>query len=146
MKAKKVYEFINPKTDKYELEDVLPLGTKALKKIEIDDWFKTWAPNVEYTVDDGLDIKVNDYLDLSGSKVTELPDNLHINESLNLSSSDIIKLSDNMYIERNLDLWETAITKLPNNLYVGGDLNLWDTAITELPNNLYVGGDTHKDF
>ena len=35
MKAKKVYEFINPKTDEYELEDTIPLGPKVLKLEEV---------------------------------------------------------------------------------------------------------------
>ena len=37
MKAKKVYEFINPKIDKYELEDTLPLGPKAVKLKRVEN-------------------------------------------------------------------------------------------------------------
>ena len=55
MKAKKVkeslFEFINPKTDKYKLEDTLPLGPNAIRIKEVKD----------ILVDDGLkldDVKI----------------------------------------------------------------------------------------
>ena len=64
MKAKKVYEFINPKTDKYELEDTLPLGPNALKIKEIKEW-------LQYNETDISQIKVeirNKYIFLDFSK------------------------------------------------------------------------------
>ena len=121
-----LYEFINPKTDKYKLEDTLHLGPKALKIKEIEEWFATWAPDVKYTVDDELNIRVLNNLDLRGSAVTEMPDNLHVGRSLFLRDS--------------------AVTKLPDNLHVGRSLYLEGSAVTELPDDLYVGGETYKDF
>ena len=44
MKAKKVYEFINPKTDEYDLEDTLPLGTLAIKVKEFVEEFEISSP------------------------------------------------------------------------------------------------------
>ena len=126
MKAKKVYEFINPKTDQYELEDTIPLGTKAVKIAEIKDWFATWAPGSDYNISDDLNIKVNEYLDLEYSKVTKLPDNLHI--------------------RGNLYLFGSVVTKLPDNLHIEGSLFLQGSAVTKLSNNLHVGLDTYKDF
>ncbi|EFS0316728.1 hypothetical protein HYB67_004133, partial [Salmonella enterica subsp. enterica serovar Sandiego] len=62
-------------------------------------------------------------LDLSGTSITALPDNLTVGGGLNLSG--------------------TSITALPDNLTVGGGLNLRGTSITALPdhfscNSLYL--------
>lgn len=63
-------------------------------------------------------ITVGGYLDLSNTKITELPDNLTVGGWLDLSN--------------------TNITELPNNLTVGDWLGLRHTNITELPDNLMV--------
>ena len=60
MKAKKVYEFINPKTDEYDLEDTLPLGPLALKIKEIEN------------------ILVNDEINLSDLKISFLDGILYL--------------------------------------------------------------------
>jgi hypothetical protein len=60
------------------------------------------------------------YLDLEGTQITSLPDNLSVGGSL--------------------DLRGTQITSLPDNLSVGGSLYLRGTQITSLPDNLSVGG------
>jgi hypothetical protein len=54
-------------------------------------------------------------IDLKGTHITELPDNLHVGGYL--------------------DLRRTQITELPDNLHVGSSLYLGRTQITELPNN-----------
>ena len=46
MKAKKVYEFIKSKEIRTEI------GTNHLIRKSIDEWFSTYAPDVEYKVDD----------------------------------------------------------------------------------------------
>ena len=48
---------VDPKTS-------LSIGRKAL----IDEWFKTWAPDVYYTIDSNLNIEVKGSLDLSEKK------------------------------------------------------------------------------
>jgi hypothetical protein len=67
------------------------------------------------------EIVVDGNLDLAGSKITTLPDNLHVGWSLFL------------YKCKNL-------MSLPNNLYVGGFLELSKSQITSLPDNLVVPG------
>ena len=80
------------------------------------------------------------WLDLSGTAITALPDNLTVGGSLYLSSTQITALPDNLTVGGSLDLSSTQITALPDNLTVGGWLNLSGTAITALPDNLTVGG------
>ena len=79
-------------------------------------------------------------LDLRGTQITELPDNLTVGGSLDLSGTQITELPDNLTVGGWLDLSGTQITELPDNLTVGGWLDLRGTQITELPDNLTVGG------
>ena len=62
------------------------------------------------------------------------------NGSLNLHGTPITALPDNLTVGDWLDLSRTPITALPDNLTVGGWLDLSDTPITALPDNLTVGG------
>ena len=63
------------------------------------------------------------------------------NTNLNLIGSTIKKLPDNLYVGNSLALMDCKqLTELPDNLYVGYHLYLTASNITELPNNLYVGG------
>ena len=80
-------------------------------------------------------------LDLQGTAITSLPDNLTVGGGLDLRGTAITSLPDNLTVGGWIDLQGTAITSLPDNLTVGGDLYLQGTAITSLPDNLTVGGD-----
>ena len=79
-------------------------------------------------------------LDLHGTGITSLPDNLTVGWSLDLRGTKITSLPDNLTVGWYLDLSGTGITSLPDNLTVGGWLNLSGTGITSLPDNLTVGG------
>jgi len=70
---------VDPKTS-------LSIGRKAL----IDEWFKTWAPDVYYTIDSNLNIEVKGSLDLSEKNVDILPENLTVRGYLNLYKSSIL--------------------------------------------------------
>ena len=83
---------------------------------------------------------VGDWLDLYGTAITSLPDNLVVGGWLDLSYTAITSLPDNLVVGGSLCLCYTAITSLPDNLVVGGLLDLSYTAITSLPDNLVVGG------
>ena len=118
MKTQTVHENISFKRGR-DPKQVLGIGKKA----QIDNWFKKWAPGVEYEIDDNLNIYVDGYLDLDITDVTSLPDNLKIGRSLFLKN--------------------TKITSLPDNLKVGEDLNLTNTKITSLPDDLEVKGEIY---
>jgi len=80
------------------------------------------------------------YLDLRGTQITSLPDNLTVGGSLDLRGTQITSLPDNLTVGGSLYLRGTQITSLPDNLTVGGSLYLRGTQITSLPDNLTVGG------
>ena len=88
-------------------------------------------------------LTVGGYLYLSGTQITSLPDNLTVGGGLYLSGTQITSLPDNLTIGGHLDLSGTQITSLPDNLTVGGYLDLGGTQITSLPDNLTVGGDLY---
>ena len=70
-------------------------------------------------------------LDLSGTQITSLPDNLTVGGSLYLSGTQITSLPDNLTVGGGLDLSGTQITSLPDNLTVGGSLYLRGTQIKD---------------
>jgi len=83
---------------------------------------------------------INGNLDLEGSNITKLPDNITtVNGNLILRNSLIMFLPDNLTVNGYLDLSDTPITKLPNNLTVKSDLIINNTKIEELPSNLKPG-------
>ena len=69
----------------------------------------------------------NGNLDLSGTKITALPDNLTVGGNLYLRGTRITALPDNLTVGGWLDLSNTKITALPDNLTVGGGLDLSGT-------------------
>lgn len=79
-------------------------------------------------------------IDLSGTGITSLPDNLTVGGWLDLHNTGITSLPDNLTVGGWLDLTGTGIASLPDNLTVGGSLYLSGTGITALPDNLTVGG------
>ena len=79
-------------------------------------------------------------LDLRGTPITHLPDNLTVGGGLDLRGTPITHLPDNLTVGGWLYLSGTPITQLPDNLTVGGSLDLSGTPITKLPDNLTVGG------
>ena len=80
-------------------------------------------------------------LDLRGTGITSLPDNLTVGGSLDIEGcTGITSLPENLTVGGSIDLRGTGITSLPDNLTVGGSLDLYGTGITSLPENLTVGG------
>jgi uncharacterized protein (TIGR02996 family) len=94
-------------------------------------------------------------LNLSRTRITELPLGLHVGGNLNIADTDIdalplglhvggdLILSDNvpgLHAGGGLSLTGTPITELPSGLHVGGTLDLTDTEIDALPLGLHVGG------
>ena len=106
-----------------EPKQALSLGKRALIKKWFDDL--GYGPE-KYTINSDLSIEVEGSLDLLGTNITSLPDNLSV--------------------EGYLDLNRTKITSLPDKLSVGRNLYIKGTKITSLPDNLSVGGKIYKDF
>ena len=107
-------------------------------KQEIEKFRK--ETGVDLVIKDGKPF-YGDSLDLRGTGITALPDNLTVGGSLDLENcTGITALPDNLTVGGTLDLRGTGITALPDNLTVGGYLDLRGTGITALPDNLTVGG------
>jgi hypothetical protein len=85
--------------------------------------------------------KVIGDLNLNGTLITSLPDNLKVSGRLILDGTLITSLPDNLTVGGGLYLGSTRITSLPDNLTVHGDLGLSRTQIQSLPDNLTVTGD-----
>ena len=82
----------------------------------------------------------NGNLNLRGTPIKELPNNLTVVGYLDLRGTEIKELPNNLTVGGNFYLYGTKIKELPDNLTVGGNLNLYGTQIKELPDNLTVGG------
>jgi len=98
--------------------------------------------NNEPLTDDELNIEGN--LNLTDSKITQLPKGLKVGDNLNLLGSIITSLPEGLEVGVNLDLSYSDIRTLPEGLEVGGSLWLigcW--LITSLPKGLHVGGDLY---
>ena len=100
---------------------------------------KTWRAAIYKQIQAYIRNGSKGYLDLSDSPIERLPDNLkHVGGSLDLSYTKITSLPNNLHVGDSLSLDQTPITSLPDNLHVGGYLDLANTPITSLPNNLHV--------
>ena len=78
-------------------------------------------------------------LDLKGSKIHNLPENLIVKGNLNLRNTQIATLPKSLTVGGNLDLRGTPITYLPKELTVEGYLDIRDTQIASLPKVSTVG-------
>jgi hypothetical protein len=98
--------------------------------------------NNEPLTDDELNIEGN--LNLTDSKITQLPKGLKVGDNLNLLGSIITSLPEGLEVGDSLDLSYSDIRTLPEGLEVGDSLWLigcW--LITSLPKGLHVGGDLY---
>lgn len=84
-------------------------------------------------------LRVTKYLNAARSPITSLPSNFRL-EGLNLYGSKIKKLPDNLVIDGDLSVMMTHIESLPNNLTVVGNLNIQRTKIQRYPDDLKVLG------
>jgi len=92
------------------------------------------SKNINYTIDDAGKITVGGYLDLRGTGITALPENLTVGGSLYLEGTGITALPENLTVGGYLYLKGTGITALPENLTVGGSLYLEGTGIKQPKN------------
>jgi len=83
------------------------------------------------------DLIINGDLNLWGSNITYLPDNIKIYGDLNLSCSTIKLLPNNLKVLKDLSLVYTKLEDLPYDLIVDGDLWCWNTPLaTNIKNDV----------
>ena len=92
---------------------------------------------MNYTLDE-LKKRMDEHgnLDLRGTSITALPENLTVGGVLDLSGTPITVLPENLTVGGWLYLSGTQITALPENLTVGGGLYLRNTPIFKIRNTL----------
>jgi len=160
MKAKKVYEMIDPYTSEEDAMDLdVSYKNKILRK-GIEEWFTKWAPGEEYTIDKDLNIVVNGSIDLENIAIdVKLPDNMTIHGWLDVRGSLVSEIPNNLTIYGNFWVSSSKITYIPNDLHVTDILYCWnmdsltladnltltnldidDSGINELPENLTITG------
>jgi hypothetical protein len=78
------------------------------------------------------DLNIEGDLNLVGSRIESLPDNLTVKGHLFLRNLRIKYLPDNLTVGGDLDLTFTYIASFPDNLKVGGDLEIWGTPVGDV--------------
>ncbi|MEG0614114.1 MAG: septation protein SpoVG family protein [Oscillospiraceae bacterium] len=98
---------------------------------------------MELTLEKAQEImsKNNGHLNISFTKITELPEGLTVGGYLDLRGTGVTQLPEGLKVGGYLDLRGTGVTQLPEGLEVGGDLDLRGTGVTQLPEGLKIGGD-----
>jgi len=117
MKAMKVNEMIDPYNSE---ESSMDLDLSYKLKLAIQ-WIEKYMPHVDYNIVNSR-IIINVFLNLRGTGIKYLPDNLTINGFLTLTDSDISKLPENLTVEDDLYIDNTNITSLPKSLIVKGKI------------------------
>ena len=74
-------------------------------------------------------------LNLEGSNINSLPDNLEVHGDLDISFTKIITLPRNLKVFGYLDVIGTKITTLPEDLYVE-DCIYWNKELEKVPKHL----------
>jgi hypothetical protein len=121
MNIGKVFEFIKEKKG-YDY----PLRYKLLNGIELTEG----------------DLTIDGDLDLCGSKITSLPDNLYVSGYLDLRNTGIRVLPDNLQVGSWLDLDYSLVEEIPNNLKVGDFLSIHSTPLLRI--NRYIDRIKHN--
>ena len=77
-------------------------------------------------------IVVDGNLDLEGTPITSLPDNLHVGGYLDLGKCEnLTSLGDNLSVGGSLYLRKTPITSLPDDLVVKGYISIYGTPLND---------------
>lgn len=84
-------------------------------------------------------LTVKGRLDISGTNINELPNDLKVG-SLVASCSYITSIPSGVYIERDICVNHSQLADLPDNITIEGNLHLSGTHIEKLPRGLKVGG------
>jgi hypothetical protein len=85
--------------------------------------------------------RVRQKLDISGSEITALPDDIWLDGDLHMRSTPIQVLPPDLRVGGDLDARSSQVRHLSNGLDVGGNLNLVACRfLKELPTDMKVGG------
>jgi len=113
-------------------------GRDELYRSCILENFESWDALVSKVLPPGATIQGD--LDLSGSKIKKLPNDLKVTGTLLLQGTAIKELPTGLEVGYELNLCGTKITRLPKDLKVKGHLDLSRSKIKEIPKGLKIGG------
>jgi hypothetical protein len=85
-------------------------------------------------------------MNLYGTNIKFLPDNLTVGGDLSLMNSNIRSLPNNLTVEGSLNIRGSKIKTLPDNLTVGEVLDIRLTDINTLPGTLKVTGPIYENL
>jgi hypothetical protein len=130
----------NHQVDMGVAEEIYPLLEKPIAELKTEGGTLGWEAkifeNMRFLhggVQPGE--RFSSEIDLSGSSLKVLPPNLHLS-SLDISHTKVTEIPDGTYVEGDLRATGTPITKIGKGLKVQGTLNLEGSALTELPEGL----------
>lgn len=85
-------------------------------------------------------LKIGEDLELFRCRhLKEIPSDLFVGKNLNLTGTSIRALPDNLWVPNNLSINHTPLTTLPRKLIVGGTLFMSGTKIKEIPADIFIG-------
>jgi hypothetical protein len=135
MKAKKVYEMIDPYAS--EETNAIDIDLSYKRRILIK-WLDKYTDSYGYEfMDDGKVLILNDLV-LEYPEITEIPENLIIGGNLYIEATNIKYLPDSLEMHGSLFADKSSLLTLPNiewpqSVYIN------DTSIQSLPEHLTVG-------
>ncbi|WP_074012618.1 hypothetical protein [Candidatus Sodalis sp. SoCistrobi] len=100
------------------------------------DWLD--AKKILFSRTPGGQTLISEDVDLAGSDIQRLPDELLVGGHLILRNTPLAILPIGLNVLEDLDLRNTSITALPPDLSVGGGLFLENTRIVSLPENFRI--------
>jgi hypothetical protein len=152
MKAKKVYEMIDPYADQDS-----DIGIDISYKNEINkkyiQWFESIAPDTEYIFKDDriivhgtlscinnikipAGIKITTKKSFIFTKLTHLPDNIDIIAEGNIILNNLISVGKNVKLVAKITVDLDKAARFGPNLFIRAGCNVWLSKLTELPDNL----------
>ena len=77
-------------------------------------------------------------IDLDGTLIHKIPNNLHIKGSLKLNNSNVEKLPNKLFIEERLFLQNSRIEEIPNDIFVEKSIYMDSNLLKNIPDDLGV--------
>jgi hypothetical protein len=108
--------------------------------LKIEEWFRIYASDAEYFINDDLFVEVEGYLDIYKRDLEEIPFSFSVKRYLFLRASKILELPPEIYVDGWMDISHTLIEKLPSKIYIKEDLFIRKSQIKKFPPNLKIGG------
>ena len=134
MKARKVYEFVNPRRKKFDLN--VGINNPALVRKEVEKFFKGFEEGVTYKFfekivpDKQTKIPIYNVLTIYATLMfNEIDD---IDTFVPIPGLNLINLMGSLYLKNS------TVEYLSDNLVIGGTLDLTNCPISVMPDNLEV--------